>query len=98
MSGKPGRSGRRSANEERKFKDLSNITFDYLVNNFHKFTEQNKIKIALEIQKRVIPTKVEATGKVFTFADLVMQVTKQKELDEIEDAKFREPERLGHNK
>lgn len=78
MSGLKGRSGRRSANEERKLTDLADITYDYLVDNFHKFTEDNKIRIALEIQKRIITSKVEVSG-VTTFADAIKQLKWERE-------------------
>ena len=70
MSGKKGRSGRRSANEERKLKSLIDITYDFLVRNFHKFTQQNKIKISLEVQKKVLPSKNE-NSHAFTFAEFI---------------------------
>ena len=33
--------------------------WEYLNNNFHKFTETNKIKIALELCKKDLPTHIE---------------------------------------
>ena len=38
--------------------------WEYLRNNFHKFNEANKIKIALELSKKSIPT--ELTGNINT--------------------------------
>lgn len=35
------------------------ICWEYLNNNFHKFTETNKIKIALELCKKDLPTQLE---------------------------------------
>jgi hypothetical protein len=34
-------------------------SWTYLYNNFHKFSQDNKIKIALELSKKDMPTKLE---------------------------------------
>uniref|UniRef100_A0A6M3KTP3 Uncharacterized protein n=1 Tax=viral metagenome TaxID=1070528 RepID=A0A6M3KTP3_9ZZZZ len=41
--------------------------WDYLNDNFHKFTETNKIKIALEITKKNMPTEFKGN---FTFNNM----------------------------
>ncbi len=38
---------------------LVNKSWQYLYENFHKFNEFNRIKVALEIIKRDMPTKLE---------------------------------------
>ena len=52
---------------------LVNRSWQYLFENFHKFNEFNKIKVALEIIKRDMPTKLEgAVGgdtKIFVVRD-----------------------------
>jgi len=44
----------------------------YLNENFHKFTQTNKIKIALEIFKRGVSTQLEHSGKVDTDTKIVI--------------------------
>lgn len=36
----------------------------YLNDNFHKFSQSNKIRIALELIKRKMPTQLEHSGEV----------------------------------
>ena len=43
--------------QPREKKDLVGITYTYLVNNFHKFTQNTKIRVALQIQSRVLAEK-----------------------------------------
>ena len=50
----------RSENQRSK-KDLVALTYSYLLNNFHKFSQANKIKVALAIQSKII---VEHRGTV----------------------------------
>lgn len=38
---------------------LYKMAHDYLLQNFHKFSEYNKIKVALVIVSKYIPTKIE---------------------------------------
>jgi hypothetical protein len=40
-----------------------NTCWQYLYENFHKFTETNKIKIALELAKKDLPVQVEGELK-----------------------------------
>lgn len=44
----------RTKHQQRQVKDLIALTYEYLVDNFHKFSPANKLKVALEIQKRVL--------------------------------------------
>ena len=51
--------------EEKQARDiLIDKSYSYLVDNFHKFTETNKIKVALEIIKKAMPTQLEHSGAV----------------------------------
>jgi len=38
--------------------------WDYLSNNFHKFTPTNQIKVALELAKKNMPTEIQGTLNV----------------------------------
>ena len=38
---------------------LYNMSYDYLLDNFHKFSEANKIKIALQLTSKMVPTQLE---------------------------------------
>ena len=80
MSGKKGRSGRRSSNEERKLKDLVDITYDFLVKNFHKFTQQNMIKISLDVQKKVLPSRNE-NSHTFSLAQFMKDIHDKEEAE-----------------
>ena len=40
-------------------KSLLSKGWTYLNDNFHKFTEDNKIRIALELVKKDMPTQIE---------------------------------------
>lgn len=49
-----------TSNEQKKAKlELLNKTWTYLNDNFHKFTESNKIRIALALNLKDMPTEVE---------------------------------------
>lgn len=51
--------------EEKQARDiLIDKSYSYLVDNFHKFTESNKIKVALEIIKKAMPTQLEHSGAI----------------------------------
>lgn len=45
--------------EKSKRNMLIGKTWEYLCDNFHKFSEDNKIRIALEIAKKNMPTILE---------------------------------------
>jgi hypothetical protein len=50
-----------TSRKERTIKELFiGNCWEYLNNNFHKFTEQNKIKIALELCKKDIPVELRS--------------------------------------
>lgn len=38
---------------------LYELCHDYLIDNFHKFTDSNKIKVSLAITQKLVPQKVE---------------------------------------
>ena len=38
--------------------------WEYLRDNFHKFTPTNQIKVALELAKKNMPTEIQGTIKV----------------------------------
>ena len=44
-------------------------TWQYLFDNFHKFTEANKIKVALALAGKSIPTSIEHSGHI-TYAKM----------------------------
>lgn len=44
--------------------ELLSKSWKYLADNFHKFDEDKKIKIALELCKKNIPTVLDHTGKI----------------------------------
>jgi hypothetical protein len=50
-------------------KDIIALTSTYLLQNFHKFTEDQKLRVALAIQGKAVKQKVEVEG--FTFMNLV---------------------------
>ena len=45
--------------EKSKRNMLIGKTWEYLCDNFHKFNEDNRIRIALEIAKKNMPTIIE---------------------------------------
>lgn len=49
--------------------------WEYLNNNFHKFSEQNKIKIALELCKKDIPQEVKADFQVNSMPTIQKKTT-----------------------
>lgn len=48
--------------DRKKQEKLYEICHDYLIDNFHKFTEANKIKVASAICTKYIPQKFEGEG------------------------------------
>lgn len=67
MAGKKGRSGRnspgrRTAEEERAFKDLIRKSYNYLLKNFNSFTADRRFYLALEIIKKAMPSYLIADG------------------------------------
>ena len=52
-----------TTNQEKSIKELFiGNCWQYLSDNFHKFTETNKIKIALELCKKDTPQEMTGTG------------------------------------
>lgn len=49
---------------KKKQATLYSLTHDYLIENFHKFTETNKIKIALGIVSKMAPQQVDGSHTV----------------------------------
>ena len=59
--------------QEKTVKELFVGTcWQYLSDNFHKFTETNKIRIALELGKKDMPNKLE--GELNTTVTIMPQV------------------------
>ena len=50
--------------EKKATKDLIDLCRTYLLDNFHKFSEFNKIKIALALNLKAVPTQIEGEMKV----------------------------------
>ena len=47
---------------KKKQEQLYQLSHDYLVDNFHKFSETNKLKIALVICGKMVPTQSTVDG------------------------------------
>ena len=65
-----------SATESRKLEQLLSKSYDYLIENFHKFTETNKTKIALALVSRRVPneTKSVVEGEItHTITDMDLE-------------------------
>lgn len=56
--------GKRSASEQRIKKIFVSQCWSYLHDNFYKFNEDNKVRIAMEIVKRNIPQQIEGSFRV----------------------------------
>lgn len=54
--------GAKDPNQRSKRDLLINKSWSYLFDNFHKFSQDNKIKIALELAKKNIPTEIKGEG------------------------------------
>jgi predicted metallopeptidase len=65
--------------------------WEYLNDNFHKFTETNKIKIALELCKKDIPTEIsgslEGVGTQIHITKVTNNLTEAELLDFIRSRK-----------
>ena len=57
--------------------------YDYLKDNFHKLTQNNKVRVALELVKRQIPNEQNVQGNL-SITDLMKDLS-QKPRDEVED-------------
>lgn len=60
MPGVKGRSGRKTRYEEVKQGNLLAVCTEWLVNNFHTFDKETKIKVAIEIAKKGIVQRIDA--------------------------------------
>ena len=56
--------------------EVRNKCWEYLLDNFHKFTDTNKIKIAISLVTKDMPTKLEGEVKG---GDKVVVYIKEKE-------------------
>ena len=56
--------------EKQATRELLNKTRIYLLDNFHKFSEYNKIKVALALNLRAMPQQIEQEIKVTTMSDI----------------------------
>ena len=51
--------------DEKKYKnELLKKSYEYLLNNFYKFSDTNKLRISLELIKRRWSAQVDLSGKV----------------------------------
>ena len=67
--------------EEKQARDiLIDKSYSYLNDNFHKFTETNKIRVALEIIKKAMPTQLEHSGAI-TFNEMKTIIVHEKPME-----------------
>ena len=52
------------ASVKKKQEQLYKICHDYLIDNFHKFTEANKIKVALVLASKMAPQQIEGSHTI----------------------------------
>jgi len=45
-------------------------SWEYLRDNFHKFSPANQLKVSLELSKKSMPTQIEAEVKVVKMPDI----------------------------
>lgn len=69
MAGVKGRSGRKSNYHQARYGELSQISIDWLIDNFDSFDKLTKIRVALEIAKKNIPIHASIQSDV-TFKSL----------------------------
>jgi hypothetical protein len=71
-----------SRREQQAKDSLYDIGYKYLCDNFHKFSQANKIKIALEIVKKAMPYQLEhRPAGVTTFLQEVIRRSQQQDGD-----------------
>jgi len=80
--GKPGVATKLAKNEQSIKKLFVGKCWSYLNDNFHKFNERNKIKIALELCKKDIPQVLEGEVK-YTAMSMIRIEQKVMQLDDI---------------
>jgi len=59
---------------EKEQKELVNKATAYLNKNFHKFSQTNKIKVALEIFKRTMPAQIDHSGEIKGMAPRIVLI------------------------
>ena len=69
-------SGRKSKAEIKTKNDLVKMTEKYLLENFDRFNENDKLKIALSIQSKAVKQTVQHEG--FTFANMIQLTAKNR--------------------
>lgn len=72
MSGIKARSGRKSKYYEAREGDVLSICNEWLIENFHSFDHDTKLRVALAISPRGVQQKFEHTGNI-TFIDSLKQ-------------------------
>jgi len=71
---KKSKGGRKVYKEERAVQELLRKSAEYLVMNFHKFDENKKVKIALELIKRRVPDLKEGSGETIVINNFEKKV------------------------
>jgi len=61
----------------KKQEQLYKICHDYLIDNFHKFSEANKIKVATVLCGKMVPQKVESEVSFNKTPDVYIDGKKQ---------------------
>lgn len=64
MAGVKGKSGRKANIVEVDIKRLMDKSVRWLLENFDDFEMETKLRVALEISKKIVPQKHEHTGEV----------------------------------
>ena len=62
---------------KKKQERLYTICHDYLIDNFHKFTEANKIKVALVLSSKMAPQQIEGSYQVNKMPTVKVDDTEQ---------------------
>lgn len=62
-----------------KFKQerLYALSHDYLIDNFHKFSEANKIKVALTLASKMAPQQIEGSYSVTKMSSVKVNSNEQ---------------------
>jgi hypothetical protein len=68
--------------EQQIKKEVLGKCWQYIRDNFHKFKEDKKIKVALELIKKDIPAQLEHSGEVSHNVFFDEMLRKAKEVDE----------------
>lgn len=70
-------SGRKTRYEQIQKGNLLEVCTAWLVDNFHTFDKETKIKVAVQIAQKGIVQKLEHSGN-FTFVDLTKEINKSR--------------------